>query len=308
VPDPRVAAIVVTYFPDHAFPERLERLLAQVARVVIVDNGSNESTLGWATTYGTRPALTILRNAANFGIATALNQGMQALVGEGYEWVLTSDQDSVLVEGCIAALLATASANPASAPVALVGANRQEAGGHVSAHRWLRPRRAPPFFERVTCDRLGPDGVTLVITSGTLMNVAAFRQLGPFIDDFFIDLVDFEYCLRARKAGYRILVSCAARILHRVGAKTQAQVAGVTLTPTHHSPLRKYYLFRNAVKVICVYGATFPHWLLYQLAALLEILVGIVFLEERKLIKLKACAAGLWDGLLGRMGATQRRF
>jgi rhamnosyltransferase len=172
----------------------------------------------------------------------------------------------------------------------------------------LRPRKAPPYFERVTCDRIGPEGVTLVITSGTLTSVAAFRQLGPFREEFFIDLVDFEYCLRARRAGYRILVSCQARILHRVGAKSQARVAGISLSPTNHSPLRKYYLFRNTVRVIGAYGGSFPHWLLYQLAALLEIFLGILFVEDGKSRKLRACLIGVWDGIIGRMGAARRQL
>ena len=305
---PKVAALVVTFFPDDALPDRLESLLAQVERLVIVDNGSDAASLRWTQRYSERAGLTILRNATNLGIAAALNQAMVLLAGEGYEWVFMSDQDSIVVDGCIAALIATVAADANPAGVALVGANRQDAGVGATMHRWLRPRKGPPFFERVTCDRIGPDGVTLVITSGTLASVAAFKHLRPFSAAFFIDFVDFEYCLRARKSGYRILVSCQARILHSVGSKTQVCMAGITLSPTHHGPLRKYYLFRNAVLVIRSYGGTFPHWLIYQLSALLEIVLGILILEDRKSLKLRACIIGLWDGIRGRTGATRRAF
>jgi rhamnosyltransferase len=307
-PNARVAALVVTYFPDQALPERLNQLLAQVERVVIVDNGSDAAALGTIERAADQAGVSIVRNAGNLGIATALNQGMAVLAAEGYAWVFTCDQDSTVAEGCIAALLETVASDAVEAAVALVGANRQEPGSNATSHRWLRPRKAPPFFERVTCDRIGADGVTLVITSGTLVSVAAFRELGPFTDELFIDLVDFEYCLRARRSGYRILVSCAAHLRHRVGAMRPARLAGVTLRPTHHGPLRKYYLFRNAVAVMREYGASFPHWLIYQLAALLEILLGIVLVEDSKYPKLKACMIGLWDGILGRMGAARRQF
>lgn len=306
-PNARIAALVVTYLPDQALPERLNRLLAQVERIVIVDNGSDAASLVSIQRAAEHAEVSVVRNADNLGIATALNQGMAILAAEGYDWVFTSDQDSAVIEGCIAALVDTVARDRDASSVALVGANREEAGDALG-HRWLRPRRGPPFFERVTCDRIGSDGVTLVITSGTLVSVAAFRELGPFMDELFIDFVDFEYCLRARSSGYRILVSCAARLLHRVGARTSAQLAGVTLRPTHHGPLRKYYLFRNAVVVMRKYGATFPHWLAYQLAALLEVLLGIVLVEERSLTKLRACVVGVWDGLRGRMGVARRRF
>jgi len=186
----RVAALVVTYFPDRQFSERLDKLLLQTERVVIVDNGSDAASLAWKRSYEGRPGVTILENGANLGIASALNRGMRLLAGEGYDWVLTLDQDSTVEEGCVAALLQTLAKDPKPDEVALVGANRRDLGAGLSEHRWVRPKRGLPFFERVPCERIGPDGVTLVITSGTLTSVKAFDRLGPFKDAFFIDFVD----------------------------------------------------------------------------------------------------------------------
>ncbi len=304
----KVAALVVTYFPDADLPERLDKLLEQVGRLVIVDNGSDNASLFWVERYSGRAGVTILRNSTNLGIATALNQGMRLLESEGHEWVFTTDQDSTVTEGCIQALLETLVNDRNPGDIALVGSNRCDAGTGASEHRWMRPKRGFPFFERVTCDQTGPSGVMLVITSGTLTSVQAFGRLGPFREEFFIDFVDIEYCLRACKSGYRILVSCRAKILHRVGAKKQVKLFGVTLSPMHHSPLRKYYLFRNAVMVIRSYGRTFPNWLIFQLLALLEVITGILFFESHKGAKLKACMAGIWDGLHGRLGRARREF
>jgi hypothetical protein len=72
--------------------------------------------------------------------------------------------------------------------------------------------------------------------------------------------------------------------------------------------LRKYYLFRNSVVLIGAFGRRNPHWLAYQLLALLEILAGVILLERDKLTKLRACVAGIADGLRGRMGQSGRTF
>jgi rhamnosyltransferase len=304
----KIAALVVTYFPDSLFSKRLDRLLEQTERAVVVDNGSDAASLAWRQRYQDRAGITILENGTNLGIASALNRGMRLLAAEGFDWVLTLDQDSMIDEGCVSALLETLAKDSNPGEVALIGANRHDLGAGLSEHRWVRPKQGPPFFERVPCDRIGPDGVTLVITSGTLTSVEAFERLGPFKDDFFIDFVDSEYCLRARKSGYRILVSGEARLDHRIGSKRQARLLGFTISPMHHSPLRKYYIFRNAVGIIRSYGRSCPHWLVYQILALFEIIIGVLVFEDRKGAKLRACLVGLWDGLLGRGGPAQRAF
>ena len=303
-----MGALVVTHFPDVCFTDRLDRLLEQITRVVIVDNGSDAPSRAWRERYRNRKDITVLENPTNLGIATALNQGMNLLAREGFQWVVTLDQDSAVAHDFIESLLDTIAGNPNPGDVALVGANRSDAGTNCAEHRWLRPKKRLPFFERVACDRIGPDGVTLVITSGTLTSVRAFNHLGPYRDKFFIDFVDFEYCLRARKAGYRILVSCHAQMLHHVGSKEQRRLFSATLSPTHHSPLRRYYLFRNAVEMIRLYGWTFPHWLIYEFMALVEILLGVLIFEDQKIAKLRACMIGIWDGLLRRMGPARRSF
>lgn len=40
-----VCAVVVTYFPDRNFPERISKIAEQVGKVIIVENGSNIETI-----------------------------------------------------------------------------------------------------------------------------------------------------------------------------------------------------------------------------------------------------------------------
>lgn len=303
----KVAALVISYFPDAEFADRLNKLRQQVSRVVVVDNGSERSSLEPLQTFREDPGFTLCHNTQNFGIATALNQGMELLATEGYDWVLTFDQDSSVRSGFVMAIFDTLAADPAPHEVALIGANRED-HGISRPHRWVRPKRVPPFFERVPCDQLCTEGTTIVITSGTLTRVAVFQAIGQFRDDFFIDLVDMEYCLRARKAGFRTIVSCKARLGHQVGEKRNISFLGFTIAPTNHSPLRRYYLFRNSVLTVQAYGTVFPHWLIYHALALTEVFAGIILAEGQKWKKLRACVAGLWDGFRGRSGPCRQTF
>jgi rhamnosyltransferase len=299
-----VAALVVTYFPDAQLPERLDLLLEQFGRVAIVDNGSGEAAAELLEHYEANASVGVLRNESNLGIATALNQGLRSLAAEGFAWVVTFDQDSTIRPGFVEAMCATLNAQGDPSQVALIGANRIDPDNAI-AHRWVRPRRGFPFFERVACEEASK-GVTLVITSGTLTSIAAFEALGGFLDELFIDMVDNEYCLRAREHGYLILVSCGAGLTHKVGDKTRSAAMGVAVSATHHSPLRKYYLFRNSVSVMRSHGRSQPHWAIYHLLALGEVVLGIMLCETGKAKKLNACAVGALDGLTGKAGPSRR--
>ena len=80
----RVCAVVVTFFPDAGFPERLEKIATQVSRVVVVDNGtSGRSSLNLDMALGIREGITCIRNRENIGVAAALNQGVRAALKGG---------------------------------------------------------------------------------------------------------------------------------------------------------------------------------------------------------------------------------
>ena len=310
MPSPEtVAAIVVTYHPDENFSWRLDALLAQVTRVVIVDNGPDESCLSPLQPYlADDGRVTIHRNKANLGIATALNQGFEILMAERYGWVLTLDQDSSPAGGMVAALCDRLRADPDSSSVAMVGASRRDPVDSNAEHWWVRPKSGFPFFERVACEGLDDSGTTLVITSGTLTNTAVFDEIGPFRDELFIDLVDIEYSLRARRAGYRIIGACGAHLVHRIGATRVRRVLGIPVVVTNHAPMRRYYIFRNSIIVAREYFKVHPHWLIYHCLALGQVLLGVILFERRKIANLRACVLGVYDGIRRRLGAARHEF
>src|SRR4030095_5315976 len=63
-----------------------------------------------------------------------------------------------------------------------------------------------------------------VITSGTLLSLNAYDAIGRFRDDFFIDGIDHEYCLRARAKRYRILLMLAPLLVHSIGERKLVRV------------------------------------------------------------------------------------
>ena len=69
-------------------------------------------------------------------------------------------------------------------------------------------------------------------------------RVGPMREDLFIDYVDVEWGLRARSRGYQCFGVCGAHMAHSLG---ELPIRWLGRAYPHHSPLRHYYLFRNAV-------------------------------------------------------------
>jgi rhamnosyltransferase len=128
--------------------------------------------------------------------------------------------------------------------------------------------------------------------------LAVWQTVGPFRDDFFIDFVDNEYCLRLRREGYRVLRANRAILEHAVGDITRYG----PIIATNHSPLRRYYKTRNRFVVFREYLSTFPGHCLFDLVRLTKEIGSIILFEDEKWAKLRMMWRGWRDCQSGKMG------
>lgn len=295
-----VAGVIVTYNPDADFEKRAAVIADQVALLVIVDNSEGPDARARVAAAAKAAGAETVVNRENLGLAAALNQAFANLTARGFEHAIAFDQDSTPEPGFTAALLRTQA--KLRQPTAVVGANWFDEGRPGFDSRHLRANsRCPLLFDRLAATS-DLTNVTCVITSGSLFWLPAWEQLGGFDDGLFLDLVDTDFCLRARLAGFDIAVSAAARLAHRRGAKEPVRRAGRTWWPAFMPPFRLRYLWRNRLLVATRHGWRRPHWLLFELAYATKVIAEITLLEDQKLARLAACARGTWDGLLGSEG------
>jgi rhamnosyltransferase len=285
-----VCAVVVAYFPDEAFGARLRGLLPQAAGVVVVDNTPEEGAASrLENALHGLPRVHLISNRANLGISAALNQGLDHAVTAGCKWALTLDQDTQCFPDMVSTLLGVSEACKPT-PV-VVGGN------------YLDPRSRHPKVA------IGEAGAFLpqktVITSGSLVDARLALAMGGFREDYFIDQVDHEFCLRARAHGHQVVISRKPVMVHSVGESGGVQMPWLGVLP-NHPPVRKYYIARNTVVTVKAYWRREPQWCLRRLARLLLGLVGMFFLEKQGLAKVRAFAGGIADGLHGRMGPCTR--
>lgn len=297
-----IGGIVVTHFPDGAFEQRLTTVAREVSPLLVVDNSGDPAVRSRLRVACAVHGAEFIANAENRGLASALNQGFGLLASRGITAVISFDQDSTPCPGFSAALLGTMSTTP---NCAVVGANWQDEATPTKPSRHLRRKAAFPFaFERAVAGRDLID-VTCVIASGSLYNLEIWQRLGGFDESLFLDLVDTDYCLRARAAGHVVCVAARARLAHRRGAKQEVRRFGRTSTPAFMPPLRLRYLFRNRVRLCSRHWRT-PHWIAFEVVYSAKIIFDILFLEDQKCLKLAGCVRGIWDALLGRAGRIPR--
>lgn len=292
---PRPAGAVVTYFPDALFPERLAAICRETAPVIVVDNSADAAVAAALRAACALHGATLHENARNAGLGAALNTAAALLAVAGAERMVAFDQDSTPAPGFAAALLAAAGGEARC----LVGANWHEEARDNHPSRHLRPHPVVPLlFTRVAADR-DLEGVTCVITSGLMAPLQVLRELGGFDEPLFLDLVDTDLCLRARRAGIPVRVAAGARLAHRRGAKRPARFLGGTWWPAHMPANRLRLLFENRVRLIRRDGLRVPHWAVFEIAHSVKMLAEILCLEDRKAAKLAACARGALAGLRG---------
>jgi GT2 family glycosyltransferase len=81
------------------------------------------------------------------------------------------------------------------------------------------------------------------IISGSLISMEAIGSVGLMESDLFVDYVDIEWGLRAASLGYKCFGVCGAVMDHQLGDSVRLFLGIVVPV---RSPLRHYYLFRNA--------------------------------------------------------------
>ena len=279
----QVAAAIVSYNPTAALPRLVGTLIAAGIPVEVVDNAS---TSGVEHLLAAREGgATVTTLDTNTGVAGALETALDATSAD---WLLTYDQDSTLTAESLAALVGSPAVQGATvaviAPVALDEASGEPLQGDPTRTGWYEVER--------------------VFTSGALCRVVALRAVGGFRTDLVIDFVDWDLCVRLRKARWLIAIEPAAILEHSIGRASRHHVPLVgDVTTTNHTPDRQYYKYRNYL-LLARAGklGTDTRWSL-RTALGLGLGVGkVLAFEDEKAAKLAAIAAGVRDGVTGRSG------
>ena len=240
-------AVVVTYRPDFTALLKLLGQLNKETDFVVIDNGSEEiDRLAESITVYKR-CQELIRLDDNEGLAKALNIGIQWAQDHHCDYVFLFDQDSSLCNLFVSRMIKAArEAEQYSARgVAAVGP------------RIINPQtmRQTPFklFNRLffRTDRHFANcsnhfRADFLITSGTLLVLRHFAEVGPMKESYFIDNVDLEWCFRAGSKGFDLIGTDEAVLYHAIGERSSNPLVRSGIM-AQHKPSRTYYSSRNRI-------------------------------------------------------------
>lgn len=296
-----LAVCFLLHNPDPGFVSRLEAMIPGCSNIFVVSNGVDSETSARLQSLSSHGQIELICNHANVGVAAGFNQAIKSAMDQKMRYIVLFDQDSQPSPRIIDDLLEVFSGSGEEDRLALVAPTIVEAGSGKRM-RYLQ-KWIGPFYKRTSCK--GKDvlrHVVMVLSSGSLMDLSVVDKIGLFREDFFIDYVDTEYCLRLRSMQYEIAVACNAALPHRLGSREERHLGRLRFFPTHHAPIRWYYISRNRIPMLRMYALKFPHWLTFEIVSSVYIFFRMLLFEGHRWKKLKAIFYGTLDGLRGRMG------
>jgi rhamnosyltransferase len=286
----KVGSVVVFFNPARQSIDLANRL-AEHTVCVAIDNTPNVHAQP-----GLSEAVCYVANAENLGVATAINKGIEELRRAGCTSVLLFDQDSEPSVDLLIGLPALLDDLVRQGrKVALVAPAYDDARlGGVAPFVRFKPFK----LERVPATGDKAIETDFAITSGSCLNLESWSEIGPMDDALFIDFVDLEWCVRARHKGYSVLGVPWIVMSHSLG---EEPVRLLGRTYPMHSPVRHYYLFRNAITLI--FRSYVPWtWKSTELLKLPVRLAVYVCFPEDRVAHLRMALRGVYDALRGRLG------
>ncbi|MFN1620001.1 glycosyltransferase family 2 protein [Vibrio rotiferianus] len=293
----KLGCVIVTYNPQEQLLDNVREIMNSIDKLVIVDNTEYRSPIIniLSETYPSSRFL-VLWNNCNDGIAKALNDGCLHLLNNGFDVALLLDQDSYVDNESIKSLYSLMKVEHkaviTSPQICTKNFSKQPLyitydGGVFIKRKGVYSKPLPVLFN---------------ITSGSLLCLNKWKDLGAFDERLFIELVDTEYGLRANKEGYKVIIDSNSQLVQEYGDLSKKKFFGVTFFPTNHSPLRYYYLTRNRFILYREYLGCYPGYVLWDLVSMAKNIFVILFLECNRMQKLSYMIKGFKDFLLHRTG------
>lgn len=244
----KLAAVIVLYNPEELGIENIKNNIETYRKycehIYLVDNSKcQHENFIFEATY--------IFNGNKGGLGGGQNRGIEKAAEDGYQWVMTMDQDSAFESSCSflsykndVAKIADLNANVASFGSLIQNINKNE-----SVFKKIRKNVLSPLKKKI----LGAHYISAaprieekcrVIASGNIISVEAWKKVCGFDESLFISEVDYDLCYKFVQSRFKILRLNDHVLVQRAGEKVHFHIFPKFLN--QYTDTRFYYAARNA--------------------------------------------------------------
>ncbi|MCH9637307.1 MAG: glycosyltransferase [Gammaproteobacteria bacterium] len=300
--EPRILINIVLYNSDKNKILELIRICLdyEQVKILLFDNASDNHSLN----YIDSEKVILYKSTKNVGIAGAHYYACEMAESENFDFVLFLDQDTQLPEYFVnSMILEFYQLQKIHSRLVAIGPLWKDPRVYdwyqKKFNKFKKFKKFKKFVKKVLNKRFKItskiDNIyrvnNVIISSGMLVLVKSLKNIGYPKKEYFIDLVDLEWCLRALSKDYHVERLKKIQIQHTIG-EIKINKNSFML---YQNPMRYYYAIRNSFFLFREKKYPFDFRFFILIRNILEI-KKIPFVPEPKK-SLLAAIRGIKDGI-----------
>lgn len=216
----KVAIVIVTYNSEKDIEECINSIKhlanSNWQKVYIIDNASRDNTIK-IIRYKFKN-IEVIANEQNVGFAKAINQGVDKALNWGAEYIGLINPDAQFIKGDFSQLIQLFKVINNVGIVAPIIKDSNDNYGFTLGLTW---NKAIGKAKHLRVTKLPNHAIAQTAVSGCCMLIKreVFDRLGKFDEHFFMYFEDIDFCLRARKLGYKIFLEPKTIIKHKLNSE-----------------------------------------------------------------------------------------
>ena len=280
----KLAGMVTLYRPSEDNISNITNYIDSIEKLYVFDNTDDIDN---SNMLPKNDKIVYITEKENKGIAYSMNVCAKKAIEDGYNYLLTMDQDSKMNSDIINKMLE------------FLKTTKVDKIGLISPYQDIDS-------DEVISDN-EYDDVIEMMTSGNIISLDAFKEIDGFKSWLFIDCVDTDYCMNLHKHGYKVLRLNKIIMKHELGNLKVHHLFGKAYPCYNHNPMRRYYIARNNLYINKMYHDIYPEYC----DRLIRIQKGqvkrILAFEKDKYKKLKMMYRGYKDFKKGIKGKYAKK-
>ena len=275
----KLAGMVTLYNPSKENISNIENYIKSIDKLYIFDNtdGIDNSDM-----LPNDKKIVYITEKENKGIAYSMNVCAKKAIEDGYTHLLTLDQDSKMNSDIVDKMLD------------FLKNTKEDRIGLISPYQDINLDEDIPDLEY-------EDQVEMM-TSGNIIDLKAYEEIGGFKSWLFIDCVDTDYCMNLHRHGYKVLRLNKVIMKHSLGNIVVHHLFGKNYPCSNHNPIRRYYIARNNLYINDMYHDLFPEYCDHLIRVQKGQVKRILVFEKQKFKKLRMMYKGYRDHKKGIKG------